>query len=166
MPYLAVAIPVGTFGDNYEPNMRVGGFLGFHVGSLVSLNLEGSLELMEKKNKPTDYSGIFFELALSPFFHVELGRIELIAGPKLGGFLSSESHMEYSTASDAGHGYLYGVNVGVLAAVGERLAIGGMASFTNRSFSKFCSTVSLGGEKVCSDASDRGTLSLSAVFMF
>jgi hypothetical protein len=166
MPYLAVAIPVGTFGDNYDPDMRVGGFLGFHIGSMVSLNLEGSLELMGKKNKPRDYSGIFFELAASPFFHVELGRIELIAGPKLGYFLSSESHMETSTASDSGQGYTYGANLGVLAAVGERVAIGGMASFTNRSYSEFCQTHSIGGTKYCSDTYDRQTLSLSAVFMF
>jgi hypothetical protein len=65
----------------------------------------------------------------------------MIIGPKIGFF---EENISYSIAGDSYNdsysGAMFGVNVGLLAGMGN-IAIGGLFSYTGRHYSSGCETV-------------------------
>jgi hypothetical protein len=128
MPYFSLNSVVGSASAGYSPGFHLGGLLGGHIGPVFSLSGEMALDIMSPKTGNTEFS---FDFGLSPLFHFGIPQIEFLIGPKLGIFAFAGSS---NGASYSGSGYLYGFTAGVFLPVG-RVALGGLFSFTNHSFS-------------------------------
>ena len=175
LPYIGLSSTVGQYSDGYFPGLRVGALLGVHVGPLLSLNGELGVDIMNP-NAGNTYTGTadrteaFFDFTLSPLFHFGVPNLEFAVGPKIGWF----NFVGSSRASDGGrghsytldyngHGIVYGFTAGAFVPVG-RMALGGILSFTGRSFSGFHCSGS--GGWVCSSRPiDTKLISFSVAMM-
>jgi hypothetical protein len=169
MPYIGFATPVGNTGSTYDTNLRIGTLLGWHVNRLLSMNAEFTLDFLNPKGVSSDVSDIALDVSFSPLFHLPLGRgnLELIVGPKIGFFDEDESFTASTGDSydNSYSGVMFGVNVGLLAGVGN-IAIGGLFSYTGRYYSSWCQTID-GLDNGCTDTSGTfHTVSLNGVVLF
>jgi len=143
MPYVGFATPVGGTSDGYDTGFRIGTLLGWHLNRLLSMNVEFTLDFLNPKGVSSDVSDVATDFSFSPLLHLPLGYgpLQLIIGPKIGFF---EENISYSIAGDSYNdsysGAMFGVNVGLLAGMGN-IAIGGLFSYTGRHYSSGCETV-------------------------
>jgi hypothetical protein len=175
VPYLGMNLPVGSLAEIYSAGFRVGALAGWHVTPRVSINGEGTLDLMDADTdasilKPHEYT---LDVALSPLVHFRSG--EIVVGPKLGWFTNHRSDSEDDQAAflrrgtgsgpiaqpHSGQGFLLGLNAGGFVPVGK-LAIGLLASGSFRHFvTTACGVRGCGGL-----SSNATTLSLSLATLF
>ena len=83
----------------YRPGPRVGGLLGVRLLPWLSLNGEVTYDkswIPSVEGGPV--SEAFVDFALSPLFHWTHGRGELVLGPELGYFTSSETYTSMAPA--------------------------------------------------------------------
>jgi hypothetical protein len=171
MPFIGIHSVLGSYGDSYDAGLRFGALLGWHLNEQFSMNAEFAVDIMNPKNAPSSYSETMFDFAFSPLFHVPLGNLEIVVGPKLGafGFSTSTYYDSYygGDTSDSASGLAYGFNFGVLGGIGN-LAIGGMFNFTGRHISSVCTTVD--GNQTCGDppssTDDIKTIAFTGVLLY
>ncbi len=150
--------------DSFDPGLRLGSLLGGHVAPSISLNGELTIDIFNPKNVPSGYdvTAVAVDLAFSPLYHVANGGIEIVLGPKIGGFGYSASIKDSSGNSMDGsaRGVSYGFNLGVFGEVGN-LAVGGLVGYTGRHATRACTT--LYGSETCDDSPSGDDLKLLSI---
>jgi hypothetical protein len=140
LPYIGVNVPTGKGSDGLSPGLRLGGIFGFNLPPFLSLNGELTIDILNP-DTPGGYdsaTAVMVDFTFSPFLHFGLPGLEIVAGPKIGGFgyaLSASASGPDERYS--GSGLAYGVNVGFFIPLG-RVAIGGLFNFTGHHFSSEC----------------------------
>jgi hypothetical protein len=160
LPYVGSGSLVGADSDRYSTGLRVGALLGGHMGSLISINGELSVDIMSPNTGSYPdlklYPGLkiterFFDLTLSPLVHFGVPHVEFVAGPKIGAFAWTVSTTYPAESADfSGFGLVYGLAAGAFFPIG-RVAIGGIFSFTARKFLEDSCTIGGGGGGHCYD---------------
>jgi hypothetical protein len=119
----------GDTGEGLSPGLRLGGLLGFYASPVFSLNGELTLDFLniDSSSPYNGATGVRALLALSPLYHVPAGNVELVIGPKFGGWGTTLSD-DNSGASISARGYVLGLNAGVFARAGN-INLGGLFSF-------------------------------------
>jgi hypothetical protein len=154
----------------FGTGFQMGGLLGGHVSPQFSLNGEFTLDWLSPKDVPSglDVTAMIVDVTFSPLFHVLGDKLDIVIGPKLG-FFGFAMSMKDSTESldESGEGLAYGFNLGVFGAVGN-MGIGGLLSYTGRSFTHACVTMSGYGETCTDDPGgpDFKTLSVTGALLF
>jgi hypothetical protein len=152
MPFFGIADVMGAPSDNYDPGLRLGTLLGFRVTEALSLNGEFMVDVLN----PDLPSGVtrgelYLDLAFSPLVHVKTSEtVELVFGPKLGGFGYGASGSGSFSAS--GSGWLLGVNAGLFVAVNPFMSFGGLINYVYRNSTRYCTTVA--GQQMCDPSPD------------
>ena len=166
MPYIGFATPVGTTRDRYDTCLRIGSFLGWHLSRNFSINSELTLDFVNPNGASLEVSNVDLDISLSPLFHLVVGHLDLVAGPKIGLFEETESHTSNGESYNDGYtGVMFGGNVGVLAGI-RKIAVGALFSYTGRHYTSQCETVG-GAVHGCNAASGTfQTVSLSGVILF
>jgi hypothetical protein len=171
MPYIGAATligsrsppPVGGASESYDTGFRMGSLLGWRPSSHFSINGEFTFDFL---NPPKGvFLDVTLDLSFSPLFHLSIGKLEIVVGPKVG--FSDE--IQTWTVNDQSYnssysGLMFGANAGVLAKV-RSIAIGGLVSYTGRYYTGWCWWTD--GESRCTNGP--GTLhavSLSGVVLF
>jgi len=166
MPYLGLNVPVGDTSNILSTGFRLGGLMGGMVGPFLSLNGELTIDFLNPKNTSSGISvtEVEFDLAFSPLFHLRLPMLEIVVGPKIGIFALSGSMTDntgyYADTSYNGSGVVWGLNSGAFIPIG-RMAIGGLLSYTVRSYSS-CDATSTD----CVSGPDDKFVSLTGALIF
>jgi hypothetical protein len=165
MPYLGLNIPVGDSGEGIDPGLRLGALMGGHVIPELSLNGELAIDVLNLKDSG-DVTAVMVDVMFSPLFHFATPQVEILVGPRLGGFGYSLSSSG-SSASGSMSGLSYGFNLGIAIPVGN-IAVGGMLTYTGRHATEVCYTSSSGNESCSSDfeMDDFKTLAFTGLMMF
>ena len=171
MPYIGVATligsrsppPVGGASESYDTGFRMGSLLGWRPSSHFSINGEFTVDFL---NPPKGvFLDVTLDLSFSPLFHLSIGKLEIVVGPKVG--FSDE--IQTWTVNDQSYnssysGLMFGANAGVLAKV-RSIAIGGLVSYTGRSYTGWCWWTD--GESRCRNGPGTlHTVSLGGVVLF
>jgi len=153
LPFLGINSYRGDAGRAIDPGFRLGTLLGGHIGDLFSINGEITFDFINPSNVDpgASYSSVDLDVALSPLVHIDAGKLELVAGPKLGlewNFWSFDG----SGVSGSGHssGIVVGFNTGMFVHISRGVALGGLISFAIRDDHETCRTDAAGAES-CSD---------------
>jgi hypothetical protein len=128
----------------YGPGPRVGGLLGVRLLRWLSLNGEVTYDKSWFPHGETNPSESFVDVALSPLVHWTHAGIELVAGPEVGAFTSSETATSMLTGTEIASsslGLTLGINVGAFVRVNPHVSLGGMLSFEVRNARRYCETV-------------------------
>jgi hypothetical protein len=136
LPFVGVYSYQNVDRKSYRPGPRVGGLLGVRLLPWLSLNGEVTydkswIQSLEGGNP----SESFVDFALSPLFHWTHGRAELVLGPEIGYFTSSETYISMATGTQvagSSSGLVVGLNAGVVARVNRYVSLGGMLSLEVR----------------------------------
>jgi hypothetical protein len=137
MPFVGVQIPTGDLGDAFDAGLRLGTLLGGHVGSMLSLNGEINIDVLNPKGSG-DVTAVAVDMFFSPLLHLGTEAFEAFIGPRIGFSGIVISSKSGSTTTDLTYtGIGYGINAGIGIPLGK-LAIGGMFSYTGRSPSEVC----------------------------
>jgi hypothetical protein len=121
---------------------HVGGLIGFRFMPQVSLNAELTLDVphADLMGATGSIDASRYAISVSPLYHVDVGAVDFIVGPKLGFWTSSFSQNDaFSTATLTYSGWMAGVNAGLYYKVG-RIGLGGLASFDYASVLQGCLT--------------------------
>jgi hypothetical protein len=172
IPFIGFHSVQGDYGKGYDAGLSLGALLGGHINEQISLNGELAFHFMSLKNAPSGYSEAMFDIAFSPLFHIPSGNLEIVMGPKLGGFgYSTSTYYDSYYGGDVAYGakgVAYGINFGIFGAIGNT-ALGGMFSYTGRSISSVCATPA-GGSENCVDApsglDDIQTISITGALLY
>ena len=135
-----------------SPGFRLGGMLGFYLTPFLSLNGELGFDVLNFSDSAIDnnVTGVRLVAAFSPLFHAPSGNIELVVGPKLGGWFTAISDNGTNSNSLTASGGLVGINAGLFARIGGgRMSIGGLATFEAAWTSQVC--VDVDGNHSCAD---------------
>lgn len=136
LPFVGVYSYQNVDRKSYRPGPRAGGLLGVRLLPWLSLNGEITydkswIQSLEGGNP----SEAFVDFALSPLFHWTHGRGELVLGPEIGYFTSSEAYTSMATGTrvtGSSSGRVLALNAGVFARVNRYVSLGGMLSFEVR----------------------------------
>ena len=150
MGFLGIQAFQGDTGVGLSPGLRLGGLLGFYATPMFSLNGELTLDFLNLDSSAgySGATGVRALLALSPLFHFPAGNLELVVGPKFGGWGTTISDNN-STTSASARGYVFGVNAGLFARAGN-VNLGGLFSFEAGIPTSIC--FDTGGGEVCHSA--------------
>jgi hypothetical protein len=141
--YIGAVIPVGQSSDHDGVGFRIGTILGVRLAPQFSLNGELTLDIDNPKNTtPGANAGeAEFDLALSPLFHLPIGNMELVVGPKLGFYADSLTESGGgATATFTNTGWVAGVNAGAFASLSGGTSIGALVSFVSRKATEACAS--------------------------
>jgi hypothetical protein len=142
LPFLGINSYQGKTGKDMNPGLRLGVLLGGHVNEQLSLNGELVIDVMnfDEMGGP-QIAAADVVLALSPLFHLLIGKAELAVGPKVG-LRSAAMSMDSSAGEEKQTlaGYVIGINAGFFTAVSNSMSIGGLLSAEIRTTHKLCST--------------------------
>lgn len=133
-----------------------------------SLNVALTFDKMNPDSAPGEsVSDYAFEVSISPLIHFPLPKLEILAGPILGTWVSTASASAGSVSTDVwGYGWTIGGNVGVLVPVGSKVELGGLLTLSVRNVMKLCTTV-FGNETCASSGVDAAkALGLAFAAMF
>lgn len=129
MGFLGIQTFQGDTGEGLSPGLRLGGLLGFYASPVFSLNGELTLDFLNFDDSTVNSgaTAVRAVFAFSPLYHVPTGNVELVVGPKFGGWITSISD-DNSNASASAKGYVLGVNAGAFVHAGN-VNVGGLVSF-------------------------------------
>jgi hypothetical protein len=169
MPYIGVQIPVGDYGDSYDPGLRLGTLLGGHMSPMLSLNGELTIDVLNMKNTGSaDVTAVMVDMVFSPLFHFGTDVFEAFVGPKIGAFgFALTAKVSGQEFKETAQGVAYGLNAGFGIPVGN-MAIGGLVSWVGRHASKACSKSPNQSEK-CDNSpggDDAQSIGISAMALF
>ena len=139
IPHLGFKTFTGKSGERMGAGLHLGALIGGHLARVFSLNAEIDLDRVESK-PPAGFSaeGMRADVALSPLFHVDLGRADLVLGPKLGGFGGQQSLSSGEQRIELrGAGTTFGFNIGVFASAGK-LGLGVLLAYQVSTFLALC----------------------------
>ena len=145
VPSIGINSFQGDTGVNRGAGLRVGILAGSRLAELLSLNVAMAFDVVNVDLPgASDY---VFDLGFNPLFHFPLNQLEIVAGP-LGGVFVDKAATGGVLASDTwAYGWTAGANAGVLFAVGSRVRLGGLLTFSLRNPLKVCITA--GGMDNC-----------------
>ena len=153
LPYLGIHSLQGDTAKNLGVGFRTGAVIGFQLNEHVSLDGELLFDIANPKNVPagSDITAVALTFSFSPFFHLPLGAMEFVAGPKVGLTGSAASNRIGNTKYEQTGSYLtIGTNVGLFFRLGDKLAIGGLVNFDLQSPVEYCTKVNeLESSKSC-----------------
>jgi hypothetical protein len=143
LPYVGLQSFQGSNGDGLNPGLRAGAFVGRYFRRIWSLNGQAELDILNP-NEEASSAGVgasaqMLGVAFSPLVHLGNGKAELVAGPKLGGWLQRKhlaagcSSVDYTL-----EGWTLGANVGVFTAASPSTLFGGMLSLEVRDVLRAC----------------------------
>jgi hypothetical protein len=150
---------VHAFLGEAKSGQSIGGHLGALVGGRFtrSLSLSGEVAFDWLNPEPASGAsafGIEVMVAASPLYHVAIGKLELVVGPKLGywaGF--AESTLADRTTDARVDGVALGGNLGIFGPLTRALSIGALAALDVRTVRETCATIS-GQPQSCTGGSD------------
>ena len=165
-PYLGVNVPIGT-GGSFDTGYRGGVLLGWHGSTVLSLNGEFTIDVLNPSSRYGPGSSESMEDVLfSPLLHFGGEGIEGFIGPKIGGFASSSTANFQSTSLHTSEqGVAYGFNFGAAIPAGA-VAIGGLVSLVVRHPTHVCNTRPGQSEQCGASANEFGTLSAVGLVLF
>jgi hypothetical protein len=155
MGYLGFQSFQGSTGDGLSPGLRLGGLLGFYASPVLSLNGELTLDVLnlDSSRYGSNTTGVRFVLSLSPLYHIPTtGNFELVIGPKFGVWGTSITADNGNGDEISASGYLFGLNAGGFAHVGN-VFLGGLFSFEAAVPTEVCFTPA-GFSRSCSSPMD------------
>jgi hypothetical protein len=183
-PHLSAMTFVGVYSYQnvdraaYRPGPRVGGLLGVRLLPWLSLNGEVTydeswIQSIEGGN-PSEF---FMDFALSPLFHWTHGGTEIVVGPEIGYFTSSETATSMGTGTEISSslsGLAVGLNVGAFVRLNRYVSLGGLLSVEVRNARRYCQALA-GESETCTtnqvlnssvvlDDADPVALSFAALF--
>jgi hypothetical protein len=134
LAYLGPSFPLKTNSHQtaYMPGLRLGGLLGFYLGSHVSINGEISMDALEPSASGSTAEPLA-GFAFSPLIHFGSPGMEFAVGPRVGYFWSSL----YSRDSTE-NGLLYGLNAGIFFLPVSGVSFGGLVSLTGHHAQEVC----------------------------
>jgi hypothetical protein len=135
--YLGLNFPLKTSSaqSSYITAPRLGGLLGFYVGSHVSINGEFSLDVLNPSGAGTTDEALL-GFSFSPLIHFGSPRVEFAVGPRLGYFWHPGSDLSNTDFTESG--LLYGLNMGAFFLPFRGLSFGGLVSLTAHSTQNVC----------------------------
>jgi hypothetical protein len=144
MPFVGVHSYRSGVMASYYPGPRIGAVLGARLAPWFSLNAEATYDrsffrLLVESQPPSEG---FADFALSPFFHVPRGNVELLFGPEVGFFVRSLADQGMTgpyTSWSAG--LVLGLNAGGFVRVTDYASLGGMLTFERRMDRRYCQTL-------------------------
>jgi hypothetical protein len=144
LPYLGAESHTGQSGQHFGVGFLVGALFGARLGNRFSLNGELTIDGANVKDTPTGTQAARreFDLAVSPLIHLGSSRVEVVVGPKLG--LWSGTYQLTSAGrtvdSESARGLVGALNLGVFLPVSQGMSLGGLLSFTLKTFNRTCAT--------------------------
>jgi hypothetical protein len=143
LPYVGVHSFQGSNGSGLNPGLRVGAFVGRYVKRIWSLNGQAELDVLNPNDTASsagvDASAQMIGVTFSPLVHLGNGKTELVAGPKLGGWIQRKHLAAGTTSVDATlEGWTVGANAGVFTAASPSKRFGGMLSLEVRDILHAC----------------------------
>jgi hypothetical protein len=150
---------VHAFLGESKSRQSVGGHLGALVGGRFtrSLSLSGEVAFDWLNPEPASGAsafGVEVMVAASPLYHVAIGKLELVVGPKLGYWVGfAESTLVDRTTDARVDGVALGGNLGLFGPLTRAISIGGLAALDVRTVRETCATVS-GQAQACTGGSD------------
>lgn len=166
MPYVGFATPVASASDKYGTGFRIGSLLGWHMNRQLSINVEFTFDGLRPKGSLSDVSDGAIDSSFSPLFHLPIGKLELVVGPKIGFYEENLSYttngMSYNYSSK---GLMFGFNMGALVGIGS-IAIGGLFSYTGRYYSSWCWPIDIANTACIYASRTFQTVSFNGVVLF
>jgi hypothetical protein len=139
--YTGATVFLGGAARDLDPGLRLGAILGGRVHPRISLGGELALDVLNPQETGSrDVSIAELDLSFSPLLHVPAGKLELVAGPRVGVWVGSQTlrtNGQTVTTGRSGGGVL-GLNLGLFAPISRAASLGGLVSFTTRRFSEHC----------------------------
>jgi hypothetical protein len=136
--------------------------IGGHLGALVggrftrSLSLSGEVAFDWLNPEPASGAsafGVEVMVAASPLYHVPIGKLELVVGPKLGYWVGfAESTLGDRTTDARVDGVALGGNLGLFGPITRAISIGGLAALDVRTVRETCATI-MGEPQACTGGS-------------
>ena len=137
---LGLNAPVGSAGDGYSAGLSIGTILGLHLSREISLNGELTFHVLNGDNTPSDTTEGLADILFAPLYHFGFGNLEYVLGPKLGGFVYTQSTNVGDYESTAS-GLAYGFNGGVFFQLTQAMSVGGLLSYSGHHTTKVCDSV-------------------------
>ena len=158
----------GNTGEGLSPGLRLGGLLGVYVSPVFSLNGELALDFLniDDTSVASSSTAVRAVIAFSPLYHLPAGNVELVVGPKFGGWATTVSYDDNTSQSLSG--YVIGANVGAFVRAGN-VNVGGLASFEAAVPTRACVDVGFGEDCTSINGADRDTqtvLALTGAILF
>lgn len=148
LPYLGLQSFQGSNGSGLNPGLRAGAFVGRYVKRRWSLNGQAEVDILNP-NEQASSAGVgasaqMLGVAFSPLVHLGNGKAELVAGPKLGGWIQRKHLTAGCSLLDVTlEGWTLGANVGVFTPVSPSMLFGGMLSLEVRDVLHACASTGL-----------------------
>ena len=166
MPYVGFVTPVGSATDYYGTGLRIGTLLGWHFSRYLSINAEFTFDILNPKGIASSFENYTFDYSLSPLLHLPIGKLALIVGPKIGLFNENLIYtVNGNSYNESFSGVLFGVNASLLVDLG-RLEVGGLFSYTGRSYSSPCHVIDEGENRCTYVSGAFHTVSFNGVILF
>ena len=171
MPYVGLHSYNGESWRDFDAGLRVGGLLGARLSELASLNGQLNLDFMNPNEvMGVDINATIASVTIAPLLHMRAApNVELVLGPKLGGFYYS---LDASTGSlrldGSARGWVAGAQAGMFFAVNPSAFVGVLFSYTHLDSTHSCFRQT-GTSEICTDDPDGDNpevigVTLSALF--
>jgi hypothetical protein len=148
VPMIGVNSFQGDSGRGTGPGLRLGLLAGSRMTELLSLNVGFAFDFVNVDTGPgVDESRYVFDIGFNPLFHFPMPKLDIVAGPLAGVFVSYDTIGGGQSIDTWAYGWTIGANAGVLFPVGSKVRLGGLANFYLRNPIKIC--VTAGGNDTC-----------------
>jgi len=154
VPMIGINSFRGDSGQGMGPGLRLGLLAGSRLSELLSLNVGFAFDFVNL-DVPAGASAsqYVFDLGFNPLFHFPVQKVEVVAGPLAGLFVSHGSVSEAGTSAVTwSYGWTVGANAGVLYPVSPKVRLGGLANFYLRNPLNVCVTAN--GMDTCNSNGD------------
>jgi hypothetical protein len=168
LPFLGLHSFQDSNASGLDAGLRVGSFVGGFINNSWSMNGAAELDILNFNNDGgVDGSGQMLAVTFDPLLHLGSEKIELVLGPKLGGWALRE-HIDIndpvsgvSGSGDAtAEGWTIGGNMGLFVAVSPTVLAGVLMSLEVRDVLHSCASVTVGTQAVdqCKSSGDSNTI--------